>query len=109
MALRIYTEMAKQFGYVGTFAAGLNGMQNIHVKDCASALLIMLQAAIDGRADVGTEGICEVSPWLPVVWLANLPRDIDFGSSEQPIIPHVEIANKIGDVSLLRFEITVIF
>ncbi|TFK76181.1 NAD(P)-binding protein [Pluteus cervinus] len=79
LALRIYTEMAKQFGYVGTFAAGLNGMQNIHVKDCASALLIMLQAAIDGRADVGTEGIY-------------------FGSSEQPIIPHVEITNKIGDI-----------
>ncbi|TFK73045.1 NAD(P)-binding protein [Pluteus cervinus] len=79
VALRVYTDLAKGFGYAGTFGAGLAGMNNIHVKDCASALLIILQAALDGRADVGTEGIY-------------------FGSSEQPIVPHVEIVNKIGDV-----------
>ncbi|KAF8443915.1 hypothetical protein L210DRAFT_3643493 [Boletus edulis BED1] len=38
---------------------GRNAMNNIHVKDCAMGLFLILQAALEGRADEGPEGLCE--------------------------------------------------
>lgn len=50
--------MTKKVGHAGTWGPGANSMNNIHVKDCASALLVVFKAALEGRADEGAEGIC---------------------------------------------------
>ena len=50
--------MMKNVGYAGTWGPGANVMNNIHVKDCAAGLLLVLQAALEGKADEGAEGIC---------------------------------------------------
>lgn len=51
--------MMKNVGYAGTWGPGANAMNNIHVKDCAMGLLFVLQAALEGRADEGLEGLCK--------------------------------------------------
>lgn len=33
-------------------------MGEIHVKDAASACLVLLKAALEGKADEGAEGLC---------------------------------------------------
>jgi len=55
--LRFFTEFAKKLGYAGTWGPGHNSMNNIHVKDCANAILIVLKAALEGKADEGAEGL----------------------------------------------------
>lgn len=57
--LRIFLGMMKNVGYAGTWGSGANAMNNIHVKDCAMGLLLILQAALEGRADEGPEGLCK--------------------------------------------------
>ena len=49
----------KNVGYAGTWGSGANAMNNIHVKDCAMGLFLVLQAALEGRADEGLEGLCK--------------------------------------------------
>lgn len=61
MWLRIFLEMMKNVGYAGTWGPGANAMNNIHVKDCAMGLLLVLQAALEGKADEGLEGLCKRS------------------------------------------------
>lgn len=50
--------MAKDVGYAGTWGPGANSMNNIHIKDVASSLLVVLKAALEGKADEGAEGHC---------------------------------------------------
>ena len=57
--LRIFLGMMKNVGYAGTWGSGANAMNNIHVKDCAMGLFLVLQAALEGRADEGPEGLCK--------------------------------------------------
>lgn len=57
--LRIFLDMMKNVGYAGTWGSGANAMNNIHVKDCAMGLFLVLQAALEGRADEGLEGLCK--------------------------------------------------
>ena len=54
----------KNVGYAGTWGRGANAMNNIHVKDCAAGLLLVLQAALEGRADEGPEGLCTRNSFL---------------------------------------------
>ncbi|KAI9566146.1 hypothetical protein HD554DRAFT_1227411 [Boletus coccyginus] len=55
--LRIFLDMTKNVGYAGTWGPGANTMNNIHVRDCAMGLFLVLQAALEGRADEGPEGL----------------------------------------------------
>lgn len=57
--LRIFLSTMKSVGYAGTWGPGANAMNNIHVKDCAMGLLLILEAALEGRADEGPEGLCK--------------------------------------------------
>lgn len=56
--------MMKGVGHAGTWGRGANAMNNIHVKDCAAGLLLVLQAALEGRADEGPEGLCRTTLFL---------------------------------------------
>lgn len=53
--------MAKEVGQAGTWGPGKNVMNEIHVKDVASALLCVLKAALERRADEGADGLCTCS------------------------------------------------
>jgi len=44
---------------IGTWGPGHNAISNIHVIDAAKALLQIFEAALEGKADVGSEGHCE--------------------------------------------------
>ncbi|KAI6038522.1 hypothetical protein EDC04DRAFT_2603861 [Pisolithus marmoratus] len=55
--LRIFLDMAKKLGFTGTWGPGANTMNNIHVRDCADGLLLVLKAALEGKADEGPEGL----------------------------------------------------
>ncbi|KAH7890435.1 hypothetical protein F5I97DRAFT_1826579 [Phlebopus sp. FC_14] len=55
--LRIFLDMMKNLGYAGTWGPGANAMNNVHVKDCAMGLLLVLKAALEGKADEGPEGL----------------------------------------------------
>lgn len=37
-------------------------MNNVHVKDCANAILVVFKAALEGKAEEGAEGLCECDP-----------------------------------------------
>ena len=52
-------DTAKKAGYAGTWGPGANSMNNIHVKDVASAIICVLQTALEGKADEGAEGLWE--------------------------------------------------
>lgn len=56
--MRTFLGFAKQLGYVGTWGPGANSMNNIHVRDCAGGLLVILKAVLKGEADEGPEGLC---------------------------------------------------
>ncbi|KIJ16255.1 hypothetical protein PAXINDRAFT_114072 [Paxillus involutus ATCC 200175] len=55
--LRIFLDMMKAVGFAGTWGPGANAMNNIHVKDCAMGLFLVLQAALEGKADEGPDGL----------------------------------------------------
>ncbi|KAI0059217.1 NAD(P)-binding protein [Artomyces pyxidatus] len=76
--LRIFLDLAIQVGYSGTWGPGHNSMNNIHVKDVASALLHVLRAALQGTADEGTEGLY-------------------FASSLEPKVPYHDWTKIMGD------------
>lgn len=55
--LRIFMDYAKRVGYAGTWGAGHNAQNTIHVRDLAEAILLVLRAAREGRADEGADGL----------------------------------------------------
>ena len=57
--LRIFIDYAKRVGYAGTWGAGFNGQNTIHVRDMADVVLLIFKAAIEGHADEGANGFCE--------------------------------------------------
>lgn len=57
--LRFFADYAKKLGYCGTWGAGSNSMNNIHVKDVVSSVIVVLKAALEGKAEEGAEGLCE--------------------------------------------------
>ncbi|KAJ7583593.1 hypothetical protein C8J56DRAFT_830923 [Mycena floridula] len=57
MPVRLYTHMATEVGVAGTWGRGKNVMNEIHVKDVASAVLTILKAALNGSAFEGEDGI----------------------------------------------------
>ncbi|KAK7689016.1 hypothetical protein QCA50_007707 [Cerrena zonata] len=69
---RLLLHFAKNTGHVGMWGRGLNTMSIIHVKDVATAIMTVLKALLDDRADVGSEGLyfvgCnEIRPsWLDI-------------------------------------------
>jgi nucleoside-diphosphate-sugar epimerase len=58
-AVRIYTDMFLKLGYAGTWGEGHSRLGNIHVKDAAEAIMVVLKAALKGEADEGADGLCE--------------------------------------------------
>ncbi|KAF8996808.1 hypothetical protein BDQ17DRAFT_1310135 [Cyathus striatus] len=79
MPVRIFLDMFKKAGHAGTWGPGFSRMGNIHVKDCADAILVVFKAALEGKADEGKEGIY-------------------FVSSDQPMLFNNQITGKMGDV-----------
>jgi hypothetical protein len=57
--LRIFLQYAKTVGYAGTWGAGLNGQNTIHVRDMADICMFVLKKALNGTADEGAQGFCE--------------------------------------------------
>ncbi|KAL0949843.1 hypothetical protein HGRIS_009877 [Hohenbuehelia grisea] len=55
--LRVLMQLFTQFGRAGTWGKGLNRTSNIHVKDTSTALLTVLKAALEGKAEEGAEGL----------------------------------------------------
>ncbi|KAK0206697.1 hypothetical protein DFS33DRAFT_1372937 [Desarmillaria ectypa] len=76
-------DMYKRIGRAGTWGPGANVMPNMHIKDCASACLTVLKAALDGKAQEGAEGLYEYTVY--------------FVGSDQPMIPMYEWASAVGD------------
>jgi nucleoside-diphosphate-sugar epimerase len=58
LPVRIWVDMFINVGYAGTWGEGHSRMPNIHVKDVASAIVTVLKAALNGKADEGAEGFC---------------------------------------------------
>ncbi|PBL02702.1 NAD(P)-binding protein [Armillaria gallica] len=76
--VRYFRDTYTRIGRAGTWGPGANVMPNVHVKDCASACLTVLKAAIDGKAQEGAEGLY-------------------FVASDQPMVPMHEWASAVGD------------
>lgn len=55
----IFLNTWKSLSYAGTWGLGYNSMTNVHVKDATNAVLMILEAAVAGKADEGAEGFCE--------------------------------------------------
>jgi len=75
---RVYMDMALKVGYAGTWGAGKNVMGEIHVKDVASACLVLLKAALEGKADEGAEGF--------------------YFTATTNMVPMCDIMSKLGDI-----------
>ena len=59
--LRIFLDYAKKVGYAGTWGAGGNIQNTIHVEDMADIMLFVYKAALEGKAAEGAEGFCAYS------------------------------------------------
>ncbi|KAF9448159.1 NAD(P)-binding protein [Macrolepiota fuliginosa MF-IS2] len=79
LPVRIFTDLFLQAGRAGTWGEGHSRMGNAHVKDVASAVVTVLKAALEGRADEGAEGFY-------------------FAISKQPMVTNREIAALMGDI-----------
>ncbi|KAJ8502991.1 hypothetical protein ONZ45_g11251 [Pleurotus djamor] len=79
LPVRVFLDMFRRNGRAGTWGPGLVKMNNIHVKDVSSALMTVLKAALDGKADEGLEGIY-------------------FAVSMEPKVSNHDIAARFGDI-----------
>jgi len=86
-AIRGFLSAYKTITYAGTWGPGYNSMNNIHVKDCANALLLIFEAAIAGKADEGAEGHY-------------------FLASDEPYVAFRDITNVIGDIMFSKGLVT---
>ncbi|KZV72626.1 NAD(P)-binding protein [Peniophora sp. CONT] len=77
--LRIFSQMAKNVGYSGTWGPGEISQGNIHVRDCASALVFLLEAALTGKAGEGRDGLY-------------------FGVAPEPLITYKQWTDVMGDM-----------
>lgn len=59
LPVRIWVDMFLQAGYAGTWGEGYSRMGHAHVKDVATAIITVLKAMLEGKADEGAEGFCE--------------------------------------------------
>ncbi|KAK0491170.1 hypothetical protein IW261DRAFT_1556323 [Armillaria novae-zelandiae] len=73
--IRYVIDLYTQIGRAGTWGPGANVVSNGHVKDCASACLTVLKAALDGKAQEGAEGRLE-----------SLFKCSNFVGSDQPMV-----------------------
>ncbi|CAL1703440.1 unnamed protein product [Somion occarium] len=65
--IRTQLKLARDAGYAGTWGPGYNAMSHVHVKDVASAILVILKAALEHKADEGAEGLYFVASDAPKV------------------------------------------
>ncbi|KAI0090563.1 hypothetical protein BDY19DRAFT_887189 [Irpex rosettiformis] len=75
--LRIFMDYAKTVGYAGTWGAGLNGQNTIHIRDMADICLFIFRKALVSEADEGADGL--------------------YFSSTETTITYGEWARKMGD------------
>ncbi|KAK1225097.1 hypothetical protein PQX77_011966 [Marasmius sp. AFHP31] len=97
LPVRHYIELAKTAGHAGTWGKGHNRMNNIHVRDCADAVVAVFKAALEGKADEGAEGLCKGSSHLTDE-STDMRVALDFAVSNEPMVTNGEIVAKIGDV-----------
>ncbi|KAK7026872.1 hypothetical protein VNI00_015414 [Paramarasmius palmivorus] len=74
--------LASNVGFAGTWGKGFNGTSNVHVKDVSSAILVLLDSALDGK--VGTVGAGA--------------DDLYFVTSTEKVILYHELMTKFGDI-----------
>ncbi|KAI0314301.1 hypothetical protein OF83DRAFT_1165265 [Amylostereum chailletii] len=55
--VRVFLDVAKNAGHCGTWGPGEISQSNIHVKDMATAIVIVLDAALHGKAQEGADGL----------------------------------------------------
>ncbi|RDB15631.1 hypothetical protein Hypma_004030 [Hypsizygus marmoreus] len=79
LPIRIFLNMFKSAGFAGTWGPGLNRMGNIHVRDCANAVMTVFKAALEGKAEEGAEGFY-------------------FAVSDEPRVTNVKIVSTMGDI-----------
>ncbi|THU83791.1 hypothetical protein K435DRAFT_688888, partial [Dendrothele bispora CBS 962.96] len=70
--MRRHLQLAREAGHVGTWGPGANKMVNCHVKDVANALLVILDAALQGTAEEGGEGLYFVLSNNPALTMHEL-------------------------------------
>ena len=58
--LRIFLDYAKKVGYAGTWGPGKNIQNVIHVLDMADIMMLVFKAALEGKADEGAQGFCQM-------------------------------------------------
>jgi nucleoside-diphosphate-sugar epimerase len=59
LPIRIWIDMFLGAGYAGTWGEGHSIMGNAHVKDVATAVITVLKAMLEGKADEGANGFCK--------------------------------------------------
>ncbi|KAF7333324.1 NAD(P)-binding protein [Mycena venus] len=96
--VRIFLDIAKNVGYCGTWGPGENSQSNVHVRDMARAVTTVLNAALEGKAGEGADGLCDFSP-LPIKIVGELMFVIDFTVSSAPLITYHDWSTKMGDGS----------
>lgn len=74
-------------------------MNNIHVKDVASAILIVLKAALDGKAEEGAQGLCTLLRFSPDLY-PHRKSFTDFACSMERRISYREWTEIMGNVSI---------
>ncbi|KDR74351.1 hypothetical protein GALMADRAFT_70749 [Galerina marginata CBS 339.88] len=82
LAIRGFMNAYKAIGYAGTWGPGYNSICNVHIKDCANALLMIFEAAIAGKADEGAEGhyfVTSDAPYVAFRDIATVIGDVMFG------------------------------
>lgn len=97
--IRVFHGLFQQAGHTGTLGQGCNRMNNIHVKDAANAILLIIKAALNGKADEGADGLCK-SPLVGIDPSSGQAFEpfIDFVVSEEPRVTMRELMTKMGEV-----------
>lgn len=105
--------MAKKLGFAGTWGSGANAMNNIHVRDCANGLLLVLKAALKGKAKEGSEGLCtsQSNHRFARYEGTDITCHPDFSASMEPRMTYNAWTTVMGNVSHLHasFEASFFF
>uniref|UniRef100_A0A0W0FRM0 NAD-dependent epimerase/dehydratase domain-containing protein n=1 Tax=Moniliophthora roreri TaxID=221103 RepID=A0A0W0FRM0_MONRR len=81
-AIKIVLNVAKSAGHAGTWGEGHNKISNIHVKDVANAIVVLLEAALQGNAGAVGAGA----------------HELYFATGQEKVITCGELMGKMGDI-----------
>lgn len=106
MWLPIFAEFARKCEHAGTWGPGEVTQYAIHVRDVASAVLFLLEAALDGRVKGGEDGLCEYQACDATGGAdSELMEIVVFATTKEPNMTWKEINDVLGEVLWKRGEI----